>query len=668
MSDLSPVLGFLSEHPVYDAVAILLLVLVLSVLRGSFVYIPNTQYGIVERRWSARRSREPFAPMAVNGNAGFLPEVLRGGWHTLQPFQYVVHKRPLIGIDQIAYLVARVGRPLESGQALGEWPNDVAVDDARGFLDGGGQAGPQRRTLRSGTYAINTALFAVITEDDIHHLDAAKKDDAQFQATLRDRDGFQPVVVKDDRIGIVTVQDGPALQHGEIIAPTVGTDAANPDHFHNSFQNISRFLAAGGRRGRQEQVLVEGTYFLNRLFATVEVTGKRRIEIGTVGVINSFVGRESDEAITAENGRGRTVEVGSRGIWRRPLEPGKYAINPYAAEVVDVPTTNFQLRWIAGVVSAAAIPNGRSYDDDLREIPVITRDAFEILVPLSVVAHIAPINAPHVIQRFSQIERLVNQTLDPFVSSYFKDTAQRNTLLDFIERRVDIGKEALDAMKARLSEHRIEIEEVMIGTPRPAPGDTRMEAMLEQLRARQLAREEQKTFADQQEAATKRKALNEQVALAEQQAGITRSELSIRIAENEGAAETARKRKAADGIRVMAEAEGSAETARKTRAAEGIRVMADAEAYAAKARSESFGGDENLMRQAVLNALVEMVKDSRTPLVPSVVLGGGGEGGGMSGIPGLLLAMVAKDLVPADAQAQEMKGQGTRGSDGQGRR
>ena len=646
MSDLSPLLGFVSEHPYLDVLSVVLLALLFAVLRGSYVYIPNTQYGIVERRWSARRKREPFGPMAVNGNAGFIPEVLRGGWHTLTPFQYVVHKRRLIAVDQIAYLVARVGRPLESGQALAEWPHDVASDDARGFLDQGGQAGPQRRILRSGTYAINTALFAVITGDEIFHLDAATQDDAQFQATLIDRRGFHPVIIDNDRIGIVTVQDGPALQHGEIIAPTVGTDPADPDRFHNSFQNINRFLAAGGRRGRQEQVLVDGTYFLNRLFATVEVTGKRRIEIGTVGVINSFVGREADEALTAENGRGRTVEVGSRGIWRRPLEPGKYAINPYAAEVVDVPTTNFQLRWIAGVVSAAAVPNGRSYDDDLREIPVITRDAFEILVPLSIVAHIAPVNAPHVIQRFSQIERLVNQTLDPFVSSYFKDTAQRNTLLDFIERRVEIGREALAAMKARLNEHRIEIEEVMIGTPRPAPGDTRMEAMLEQLRARQLAREEQKTFVDQQEAATKRKALNEQVALADQQAGITRSELSIRIAENEGAAETARKRKAADGIRVMAEAEGSAETARKIRAAEGIRVLADAEAYAAKARSESFGGDENLMRQAILNALVEIVKDSKVPLVPSIMLGGGGgEGNGMSGIPGLLLAMVAKDLV-----------------------
>ena len=227
----------------------------------------------------------------------------------------------------------------------------------------------------------------------------------------------------------------------------------------------------------------------------------------------------------------------------------------------------------------------------------------------------------------------MNQTLDPFVSSYFKDTAQRNTLLDFIERRVEIGREALAAMKARLAEHRIEIEEVMIGTPRPAPGDTRMEAMLEQLRARQLAREEQKTFVDQQEAASKRKALNEQVALADQQAGITRSELSIRIAENEGAAETAR----------------------KTRAAEGIRIMAEAEAFAAKVRAEAIGGTDNLMRQTVMTALVDMARDGKMPLVPSVMMGGDA-GGGLTGLPGLLLAMVGKDLAGKDLAGKDLAG------------
>ena len=48
--------------------------------------------------------------------------------------------------------------------------------------------------------------------------------------------------------------------------------------YHNNYQDPERFLVAGGRRGRQLQVLVEGTYFINRLFATVERIAKTVIE------------------------------------------------------------------------------------------------------------------------------------------------------------------------------------------------------------------------------------------------------------------------------------------------------------------------------------------------------------------------------------------------------
>ena len=43
-------------------------------------------------------------------------------------------------------------------------------------------------------------------------------------------------------------------------------------------------------RGRQLQVLVEGTYYINRLFATVEMIPKTIIEVGTVGVVVSYTG------------------------------------------------------------------------------------------------------------------------------------------------------------------------------------------------------------------------------------------------------------------------------------------------------------------------------------------------------------------------------------------
>ena len=599
----------------------LLVVFFVAVLPNSLVYIANTEYGIVERKWGATRDLR-FAPMALASGLGFLPEVLAGGFHVLAPFKYRVHRNARITIDGLAYLVARVGSPLNEGQALGEWPPGIAIDDARGFLANGGQRGPQRRILRSGTYAPNLALFCVVTDGAIHKLGVGNdRDDRALQAQLAERQAFDPVVISDDTIGIVTVQDGPGLQHGEIVAPTVGTDPSRPETFHNSFQDTSRFLAAGGRRGRQEQVLVDGTYFINRLFATVEPKPKTKVEIGTVSVVNSYVGEMSVDAMTADGGRGKTVPVGSKGIWERPLDPGKYPLNPYAMEVVSVPTTNFQLRWIFGSTG------GTSFDLDLREIPVITRDAFEILLPLSVVAHIAPMDAPSVIQRFSDVRRLVTTTLDPLVSAYFKDASQSRTLLEFIQDRQAIQSNALDEMRKRLAQHRVGIEEVLLGTPVAPAGDDQMERMLAQLRARQLAHEQIATFKSQELAATTERSLNEQQALTAQQAALTASIIAIRVAENQG----------------------EAEASRQSKLAVGIRATAEAEAYGARVRAEAIGGVDGLLRQLALETLGAAIRESKSPLVPGVLVeGGAGQGGNLIG---MLLALAAADPSRASARS-----------------
>jgi uncharacterized membrane protein YqiK len=54
----------------------------------------------------------------------------------------------------------------------------------------------------------------------------------------------------------------------------------------------------------------------------------------------------------------------------------------------------------------------------LSEISLITKDAFEPNLPLSVVVHIDYKKAPLVIQQFGDVKRLVEQTLDPMVSAY----------------------------------------------------------------------------------------------------------------------------------------------------------------------------------------------------------------------------------------------------------
>ena len=239
-------------------VAVPLLLAVIFVFLGMRL-VPNTTIGIIEKRLSGAGSVKSGL-IALRGEAGFQPRVLRGGLHFLMPVQYAVHVMPLVTIPQgkIGYVFARDGAPLPPTQALGS--NVAAADfsDVGSFLAAGGQKGPQRKILREGTYAINLAQFVVITAERVFYLPLEKGEDAIFQRMAQlidERDGFEPVVLKghDDLIGIVTVHDGPSIPAGQIIAPTVGDDPAQEGAYHNSFQDPERFLAAGGQRGRQLQ-------------------------------------------------------------------------------------------------------------------------------------------------------------------------------------------------------------------------------------------------------------------------------------------------------------------------------------------------------------------------------------------------------------------------------
>src|SRR5213078_3991126 len=115
-----------------------------------------------------------------------------------------------------------------------------------------------------------------------------------------------------DSLGIITVQDGPSLPPGEIIAPSVGNDRDDAN-YHNNFQDPEAFLRAGGRRGRQYVPLTDGTYFINRWFATVELTPKIVVPIGYVGVVVSYYGPMGKDISGTAFRHGERVATGERG-------------------------------------------------------------------------------------------------------------------------------------------------------------------------------------------------------------------------------------------------------------------------------------------------------------------------------------------------------------------
>jgi len=590
--------------PVALVASVALATLLLALISGIVRYIPNSRVGVVEKLWSTHGSIDQGL-IALGGEAGFQPDTLRGGFHFFVPFQYRVHRVPLVTISQgkIGYVFARDGRPLAPSQTLAS--NDAAqnFEDVREFLQAGGQKGPQRKILREGTYAFNLAQFVILTDDGTLSLDLDDSESVLFEQMvniIRERNGFAPVVIRDeaDRIGVVTAHDGPSLPPGEIVAPTVSDDAADVERFHGNFQDIEKFLKAGGFRGRQYQVLVDGTYYINRLFATVELIGKTVVPVGSVGVVVSYTGKEGKDVSGEEYRHGELVDRGSRGVWSEPLLPGKYAFNTYAGQVMLVPTTNFILKW------SAEVTREHKFDENLTEVSLITKDAFEPTLPLSVVVHIDYKKAPLVVQRFGDIERLVEQTLDPMVSAYFKNIAQTRTLIELIQQRSEIQNQSSVDKKSMFAAYSLELQEVPIGTPHSSKGtNEQIEQILVQLRERQVAQEKVETYKLKESAAVQERTLREAEAKAERQKGITASPISIEIKNNEGRAALAFAQQDAERIKVAAganaarvklEAEATAEKLRVEGEGEARKVeqVGLAQARATEAQVNAFGGPQ----------------------------------------------------------------------------
>lgn len=634
------------------AIAVILAIALLVWISGIIRYIPNDRVGVVEKLWSLHGSVKSGL-LALSGEAGFQPDLRRGGFHFFAPFQYRVHIHSMVSVTQgkIGYVFARDGRDLPAGQTLADNSNIDDFRDVRAFLEKGGEKGPQRKVLREGTHILNPALFVVMTEEATYSLSLKAAEKAYYEKMrelLDQRSGFSPVVVKgaegehdSDLLAIVTVQDGPALPKDELLAPDVGD-------VHNSYQEPQKFLAAGGRRGRQERVLVEGTWYINRLFATIEFIRKTVIPVGYAGVVVSYTGRRGDDLSGSEYSHGELVESGCRGVWRDPLMPGKYAFNTYAGKIELVPTTNFVLMWKSG-------ESGSNFDSNLREITLITKDAFEPLLPLSVVVHIDYRKAPMVVQRFGNIAQLVEQTLDPMVSSYFKNVSQTKTFIELIQSRSELQANASNDMRGRFQAYSLEFEEVLIGTPKAQGGDVQIENIMAQLRDRQIAREQVETFAQKQIAADKQRELNEAEQRAAKQKELTGSLVDISIKENQGSASVKAAEKRRQEIEALAHAEKFRQEMEGSGRASAIRSVGDAEASAIKAKSEALQGDgaDKQLTQTVMLRLAEAFEAAKVPLVPQIQLGGGSEGNAFSTLMSLMSSLKALELSASHARQGE---------------
>lgn len=569
------------------------------------VIIPESSIGIVNKKFVifGKNKRLPDGQIiALEGEAGFQADTLAPGLHFWKfPWQYHITIEGFTEIQQgmIGVVEAIDGKPLSAGRVLGKAVSCDAFQNARAFLAGNGERGPQVLIIPPGTYRINTALFGI------------------EKASVTE--------IPQDKIGIVTTREGTQLKTGEI----AGSEVAG----HNSFQDGQTFITAGGNKGLQEQVILAGRYFINPRFATIELKDLTSIPIANVGVIVAYIGKEGKDVTGDAFKHGNLVSRGEKGVWNDPLDPGKYPINPYTHKVELVPTANVVLNWATGKSEA------HNLDKNLSTITVRSSDGFKFNLDVSQIIHIPRTDAPKVIARFGNMINLVTQVLEPTIGNYFRNAAQSSDVIDFLRNRATRQKEAKESISAAIESYNVNAVDTLIGDITPP------EELMKTLTDRKIAEQEKVTYNTQMQAETVRKEREQATAMADTQKTVVAAERGVSIAEFAAKAAIAKAGGEADAK--VRQADADAAVLIKVGNAEAGKTLAigNAEAEVIQKKTTAVGQGNYALMQ-VMGSLA----DNKVPLVPQIMAGGnsGKEGeGSSSSLVNVLLATMIANATPA---------------------
>jgi uncharacterized membrane protein YqiK len=408
--------------------------------------------------------------------------------------------------------------------------------------------------------------------------------------------------VQANQVGLVTAKDGAPLPQDELVA----------DHVegHADFQDASAFLAAGGQRGPQYDLMKPGTYYINPLMFDVKLDDVAIVQRGEVAVLVSNVGREPAEIPDEDRLAGKeryVVPAGFRGIQAEVAGPGVYYLNRWAYIAYIIPTTNLTIDW----AEEGNVPAEDEQSPSTRRVQlfnplsVISRDGFEMRVSVKVVIRVRPDQAPLMVAKIGSIENLIDHVVHPMIDSSFRNQASSSAAMNFMQDRADEQAKAEARARVELEKYHVECVSVLISQI------ILPQELMEIHTRRVIAFQQQETFVEQQKAEEKRVDTENTRAKADKQVELVAAQIGVQVAEQ---------------VRqqTILSAEGRARAIELEGQAEGTKILAignaTAEAYSQQVAAV---GQMNLAGIEVTKSIAQ----AGLKITPDIMVGGGGSGG-----------------------------------------
>jgi hypothetical protein len=659
-------------------VFIAVLIVLLFIVPG-LKLITDTEVGILTKRMFGRKMPQGQV-VARNGQIGVQADILMPGLYWRIPIIWKIQKDSVTEIlpEEVGIVESIDGRPIPKGRLLGDEIDCNHFQDAKMFLDNGGMKGPQVAILRPGIYRINQYAFKV------------------FKAPITE--------VPAENIGVVIANDGLPLPSGYIVAPRM-LEVPTPKYPNvkncQYFQDGQAFLNSSGHRGPQLDTLQPGRYYINPLLFKVELFEVAEVPPGYVAVLRSNVGMELEREegkpipnvgavgpVSPGTPAGQLVQVGQpvheevesllildknmRGIWKEPVAPGKYNINPLAFTPYLVPTSAVTIDWASGfdqraqhttpeIVGISGIKTSSEAHDETEsdkateffkfsQLRVTSMDGFQLEVDVRMIIRIRPQNAAFIIARFGSVKNLIEQIVHPLIDSSFRNKAGEEKAINFIMSRTELQRSALEKAQQQFEVYHVEAQNLLIAYIKVD------QALLDTQTKREIALQQQAQYQQEALAQEKRIEVQSKAANADKQPEVVAAMLSIMIEDNKA---EAKRRFAAgdrDQIKIVADGEkykvqalSEAEAYRLKQVGDGtsyqIKTVADGKAYEQREVGKGIADAYNAQAQVIgptATAAIKMVDEvgvNGVKITPDILISGAG---GDSGATGLLSTWLAQ--------------------------